>query len=442
MAQRLGARPRDRDLPPPISLLICHRTVTFHSISADGRLNNPASGRLERHTAAVEADRGSFNAAVALALTLPGDTLLYLLLPLYAATFGVSLPEAGVLLAANRLVRIVGYGWVGRFYAARGPRAATMLASVGAALATLSYATLSGLWPLLAGRLLWGLSYAALNLANQALPTAVAEGAARRTGRSRAIIAAGPMIGLVAGAVMALYLGPRSVFFSLAALSCLAPFFAARIPVQAERPVLAGPRFEWPGPISLWSFAGGFTLDGIFIFGLGLLAAHAYPKGAVLAAGIAMAMRYAVEVACSPLGGMLAHRFGARRVIVLTSLGASAGLVMLATDGWLLWLGVLATISLRALMQPLTAPMVAEAHPGSERIRALARQATWRDIGAGTGPLAAGVLIPILPALTLYGAAAIMLAATSLMLWAVAIPSGKLADETSQPTDGTAERKG
>ena len=40
-----------------------------------------------------------------LSLALPGDTLLYLLLPLYATTFGVTLPEAGILLAANRLVR-------------------------------------------------------------------------------------------------------------------------------------------------------------------------------------------------------------------------------------------------------------------------------------------------------------------------------------------------
>lgn len=394
-------------------------------------MNHSSTGRSERPPTSAAADRASLNAALALALTLPGDTLLYLLLPLYAATFGVSLPEAGVLLAANRLVRIFGYVWVGRFYAARGPRAATMLATFGAALATLSYALFSGIWPLLAGRLLWGLSYAALNLANQALPTAVIEGAAQRTGRSRAIIAAGPMIGLVAGAVMALYFGPRSVFFALAALSCMAPFFAARIPAQSERPVLTGPRFEWPGPISLWSFAGGFTLDGIFIFGLGLLAAHSYPKGAVLAAGIAMAMRYAVEVACSPLGGFLAHRFGARPVLVLGSLGASAGLVMLAADGWLLWLGVLATITLRALTQPLTAPMVAEANPGAERVRALARQATWRDIGAGTGPLAAGVLIPLLTPLALYGGAAIMLAATSLMLFRIPAPASQSA--TTEP---------
>lgn len=143
-----------------------------------------------------DADRDSRNAALTLALTLPGDTLLYLLLPLYAASFGVTLPEAGVLLAANRLIRIAGYGWVARFYAARGPRAACTVAAVGAILSTLTYAALSGVWLLLLGRLVWGLSFAAMNIANQALPTTTMEGAVRRTGRARAIIAVGPTLGL------------------------------------------------------------------------------------------------------------------------------------------------------------------------------------------------------------------------------------------------------
>lgn len=364
---------------------------------------------------AKEADRASLHAALALGLTLPGDTVLYLLLPIYATTFGVSLPEAGVLLAANRLVRIIGYGWVARFYAAHGARAACLLASFGAIMATIIYATASGVWLLLAGRLLWGLSFAALNLANQALPTALAQGAAKRTGRSRAIIAIGPMLGLIVSAVMAVEFGPRSAFVLLAIVALIAPLLAARIPRIEEKPLLGGPTFERPGAISLWSFALGFTLDGLFIFGLGLLAAANYPKGAVLAAGVAMALRYAVEVAFSPAGGHLAHHFGARRILVISSLGAAIALALLSFEQFL-WFGAIATIVLRALVQPLTAPMVAEAHPGADRVRALARQATWRDIGAGTGPLAAGVLFPLLAPLAIYGGASLLLAATSFML--------------------------
>src|SRR3954447_10770854 len=127
------------------------------------------------------ADHHSRNAALTLAFAQPGDTLLYLLLPLHHDTFGVTLAEAGLLLAANRLVRIAGYGWVARFYAERGPHAACLLAAVGSLISTAGYGLLSGLWALLIARLVWGLSFAAMNIATQALATAELEGSARRS---------------------------------------------------------------------------------------------------------------------------------------------------------------------------------------------------------------------------------------------------------------------
>ena len=136
-------------------------------------------------------------------MALPGDTVLYLLLPMFAPQFGVSVAEAGILLAANRLIRIMGYGWVARFYARRGDRPTDTLAVIAAAISALGYATLSGLWLLLPMRLLWGLSFAALNLSTQATATAQAAGASRRNGRSRAIVAMGPMLALPIGALLA-----------------------------------------------------------------------------------------------------------------------------------------------------------------------------------------------------------------------------------------------
>ena len=70
--------------------------------------------------------------AIALAVALPGDTVLYLLLPMFAPQFGVTVAEAGILLAANRLIRIMGYGWVARFYARRGDRPTDTLAVIAA----------------------------------------------------------------------------------------------------------------------------------------------------------------------------------------------------------------------------------------------------------------------------------------------------------------------
>lgn len=363
---------------------------------------------------AAAADRASRNASLVLGFALPADALLYLLLPLHHAAFGVTLGEAGLLLAANRLVRIAGYGWVARLYARRGPRLACLLAAGGAALATLGYGLLSGVWALLPARLLWGLCFAALNIATQALPTAEPAGAARRSGRSRAIIAVGPMLGLLGGAALSQAAGPRPAFLVLAAAALGAVPFALRLPSGVETGAgraPGGPRFALPSRLDLWSFVQGLTLDGLFVLGLSVLAAAAVPGHAAVAAGAALALRYAAEIALGPVGGALAGRHGARRMLVRLSFAAAAGLALVGTG--LLWSGAVLVVLLRGLIQPLPAPVAAAAHPGLARVPALARLATWRDLGAGAGPLLAGLLLPVVPAILLYGTAAVLVAASA-----------------------------
>jgi MFS family permease len=366
---------------------------------------------------AEDADKATFNSAMTLSLALPGDTVLYLLLPIHAAVFGVSLPEVGLLLAANRLVRIAGYNWVANFYARKGPRAACTLAALGAAIAAATYATATGVWLLLVARLIWGLSFAAMNIATHALPTSETSGAARRSGWSRSLIAAGPALGLLIGAVIAEFHGPRIVFALLAAVALCAIPFAWRLPSAPEDVVSSGPRFARPGAISIWSFSMGLALDGLFIFGLALLAKANLPEGGTIAAGVAMALRYVCEIVLSPVGGSISDRLGARRLLVLLSFASAAGLLLIGLGGVSLWFGAVAVITLRALLQPLPAPVVAEAFPGPARVPALARQATWRDIGAGTGPLVAGFLFPVLPALVIYAGAAGLLAGSALLVY-------------------------
>ncbi len=359
------------------------------------------------------ADRNSRNASLTLAFAQPGDTLLYLLLPLHHSAYGIGLGEAGLLLAANRLVRIAGYGWVARHYAAHGPRAACLLAAIGSVLATLGYALLSGVWGLLVARLLWGLSFAAMNIATQALATAEPAGAARRSGRMRAFVAAGPVSGLLAGAVLSQLAGPRPAFLVLAVAALAAIPFALRLPDRGEDAMsrLPRPRFGLPAPLDAWAFVQGMTLDGLFVLGLSVLAVAALPKYATLAAGGALALRYIFEILLGPVGGALAERHGPRRLLMLLSLSTAAGLALIGF-GWL-WVGALLVVMLRGLIQPVSAPVAALENPGPERVPALARMATWRDLGAGIGPLLAGALLPLLPAWLLYGAAALLLGAAA-----------------------------
>lgn len=361
-------------------------------------------------------DRDNRNAAITLALTLPSDTVLYLLLPLHAAGFGVTLAEAGLLLAANRLVRIAGYGWVARLYAGSGPRAACLMAVGATVLASLGYALAPGVVPLLAARLCWGLAYAAMNIATQDMATRLPQGAARRSGTSRAITAAGPMLCLVLGALASHWVPAPMVFLGLAALAACALPFTASLPAGHGADVLGkgGPRFSLPGRMDVWALVQGITLEGLYVFALSILAAQAWPEAGALAAGTALASRYLSEILLGRPAGALAERFGALPVLIWVSLGSAAALAVIGLGA--LWVGVGVVVVLRGILQPLPPPVIAAANPGPARVPALARQATWRDIGAGLGPLLAGMLLPLVPIPALFLGAAAVLAVASLGL--------------------------
>jgi MFS family permease len=277
-----------------------------------------------------------------------------------------------------------------------------------------------------------------MNVATQALATADPAGAARRSGTMRAIIASGPVSGLVAGAIVAHVAGPRAAFLLLAVAALLAFPFAFRLPKGGEgRPErLPRPRFGVPSRLDTWSFVQGMTLDGLFVLGLSVLAAVALPGYAVLAAGAALALRYVAEILLAPLGGKLAERYGPRLVLTVLSVATALGLGVIGAESlWAgaLWIGAVVVVLLRGLIQPIAAPVVALENPGRDRVPALARLATWRDLGAGAGPLLAGALLPLVAHEVLYGAAAALLAVS-----AVAVSAAR----TKQLASTTAEDGG
>ena len=361
------------------------------------------------------ADTTSRRAALTLALCLPSDVLLYLLLPMESQAFGITLAQAGVLLAANRLVRIFGYRHVLNFYARNGDRLTCMIAAGAATVCALGNSLLSGFAALLGLRLIWGLCFAALNLSTQVLATSEPAGAARRAGRSRAMIALGPMLALPLGGWLTLWAGPRPIFVMLAGC-CLAGLWVARgLPTAGHDLHSTGRRFKWPDSVATWSFIEGVALDGLFIFGLSIQAQKILGGDAVLIAGGLMALRYASEMLLSPLGGRAAQRFGATSMLLLFSF--LSALALTAFGSYWVIVGAAAVLVLRALQLPLVTTLVAERNPGSMRVSALASNAVWRDVGAGLGPLLAGLLLPVASAPWVFGLAGAAIAVSALFCW-------------------------
>ena len=361
------------------------------------------------------AERTSRRAALTLALCLPSDVLLYLLLPMESQAFGITLAQAGVLLAANRLVRIFGYRHVLNFYARNGDRLTCMIAAGAATVCALGNSMLSGFAALLGLRLIWGLCFAALNLSTQVLATSEPAGAARRAGRSRAVIALGPMLALPLGGWLTLWAGPRPIFVILAGCCLVGVWVARGLPTNGHDLHSTGRRFKWPDSVATWSFIEGVALDGLFIFGLSIQAQKILGGDAVLIAGGLMALRYASEMLLSPLGGRAAQRFGATSMLLLFSF--LSALALTAFGSYWVIVGAAAVLVLRALQLPLVTTLVAERNPGSMRVSALASNAVWRDVGAGLGPLMAGLLLPVASAPWVFGLAGAAIAVSAVFCW-------------------------
>ena len=105
-----------------------------HSV-ADGGEDGRTGARLSRHHR-----RGGLpRAGVA------GDALIYVVLPLYPSAFGVEIATVAILLSVNRVIRIVGYGWVAPLARRFGANTLTAAACAAGALSTLGYGLLERL---------------------------------------------------------------------------------------------------------------------------------------------------------------------------------------------------------------------------------------------------------------------------------------------------------
>ena len=135
-----------------------------------------------------------------MSLALLGDALLYAVLPAYAADFGLTLPWVGVMLSANRLVRVFAYGLIARMTVAIGVRRMCIGAAITATISTAMYGLGQGPAVILAARILWGLTYAVLVLATLSYAVEYRQKVGTRVGTGQAIQRIGPILALFGGA--------------------------------------------------------------------------------------------------------------------------------------------------------------------------------------------------------------------------------------------------
>jgi len=348
--------------------------------------------------------------AVVLGLVWFGDALIYVVMPLHAATFGISLGLVGVVLSVNRIVRILGYGWVSTLSRRFGMRALTAAAALAGAVSTVSYGLFIGLIPLLLARLLWGMTFGVLNVTTTAYAIGDGHRTGRRVGLNRAVSTLGPTLALSGGAWLALTLGPRGAFVALGVIGLLAVPIALTLPRElatapgGDKP--ASTRWR-PSTLNVLFFANS-AIDGAFTFTLSLLFAGVLPlSSALLAAGLILAFQRLMIVVLSLVGGALIDRVGPYRLMIPCVIAVVGGL-------WALALGVLYPAAIvivvaRAFLGT-TGPVLAARERSGTTVERLAAFATWVDSGLAVGPLLSGFFVARFGLPALYQTLAVAIA--------------------------------
>jgi MFS family permease len=357
-------------------------------------------------------DRGTLRntliSSACLGIVWPGDVVLYVVLPLYAADFGLDALAVGLLLSVNRVVRILGYGWVSPLARRYGAKALTATACLGAAVSTLGYGLLGGFILLFAARVLWGGAWGVINLMMNAYAYGDGRGAGTRVGLSRAVSSVGAFLSLVCIGPLCLSVGPHQAFTIYGLLGLAAfPLALALSPTVAAPSEARAPRRWLPSDLNMLFFVLALAADGVLGATVSLLLSATMPAAsAIVGASLLLAFQRLAHIVLALFSGPVADRIGAGRLLLPCSLVVACGLGAIALGH--VYAGTITVIVSRALLTTVSPVLAAQRSP--DRIGALASFATWSDVGLAAGAFLGTVGISAIGLVPTYGTLAVLVA--------------------------------
>jgi MFS family permease len=412
---------------------------------------------------------------IGIVLSLAGDLTLYAVLPAFAGQRGFSLGVIGLLLSANRLVRLGSNPLVGMLMTG-GRRRGFVLAGFGlGTLSTLLYVLARGTGLFLAGRLLWGISWSLINIGSYCMLLDAAEEQDR--GWASGVVQSFIFIGMALNPFLGGVLSDRFGFtFALTACTVIsaAGFLLGLFTLPETHPVDSRPRIsvtyavrdvflDWRKRLSSLRdlahpqnaaanyvyFAASFIGDGILLSTLSLYLKTHYGNALTLggqsgawvvpvasAGGALLALRAVIAALVAPLAGGLSDRsnhsasetdYAQRRwqTIAWGIFLGVAGLVIIIgmpsvlTPALALPVGVALAASGSAIVVTVTPPLARDINPSRDSSTFLGLLATSADLGTSLAPLVTYALLDRLPLETIYALAAIGLGIGLPVIWLV-----------------------
>jgi DHA1 family inner membrane transport protein len=352
--------------------------------------------------------RNTLISSACLGIVWPGDVVLYVVLPLYAADFGLDALAVGLLLSINRVVRILGYGWVSPLARRYGAKALTAGACLAAAVSTLGYGLLGGFVLLFAARVLWGGAWGVINLMMNAYAYGDGGNAGTRVGLSRAVSSVGAFLSLVCIGPLCLSVGPHQAFTIYGLLGLAAfPLALALSPTVAALSEARAPRRWIPSDLNVLFFVLALAADGVLGATVSLLLSAYMPAAsAIVGASLLLAFQRLAHIVLALFSGPVADRIGAGRLLLPCSLVVACGLGAIALGH--VYAGTIVVIVSRALLTTVSPVLAAQRSP--DRIGALASFATWSDVGLAAGAFLGTVGISAIGLAPTYASLAVLVA--------------------------------
>lgn len=363
------------------------------------------------------------------ALSLMGDTTLYVVLPTHTEQAGIALGTVGILLGVNRFIRLALNGLSGVAFDRWGRRWLFILALLVGVLSTAIYALTRGFWALLVGRMVWGLAWSGIWVGGTTiiLDVSSARERGRWVGLYQTWFMFGASFGALAGGVLTDWLGYGMTMWAATGVSALGLIIAIVLLPEtgtwSSKPDLVEvsspqPRLWYTHP-TLWmaTFVHGLNrlaFAGVLAATVALLVeSHLEGReviiGTATLTGLLIAARSIFSMIAAPLAGTLSDRTGNRWLAVLVGLALAVasmflvGLASLAAALIGVILGAFATGFLQSPVAAITGDLAGEQRRG----RAVGFLQTGGDLGSALGPPIAYALLPLVGLAGVYQALAV-----------------------------------
>lgn len=371
--------------------------------------------------------------AIITAVSVLGNEMLFVVMPIYWKFFGLtSLWQIGVLLSANRLIRIPINSLVGWCYEKISKRNGLLIAVFAATVSTYSYGILKGFWLLLMMRVLWGIAWSFLRLGGY---LTVMSNSTRKTsghfiGLYNGIWGLGALFGMLIGGLFTDLIGIQTITTLFAVLGlCSIPFVILYVP--NEKHISDEPKQKEQTAsqlnrkrlvrIYLTGTLVAFVVYGIFTSTLSKLVEYqfnenvlifSYSIGVVAVSGVLQSARMGMDPFLAPLIGKWSDQKFGRIPMLLFALSIGVLCLVLLPLNQSIYLFATTVLVFQVMSTILITSsdsLAIDLSSEFSSVKMMTNYTLFVDVGAALGPLLSYLVIDFIGITWLYWLTAIIL---------------------------------